>query len=823
MQTLVTMKELGDSLKRVPFYPALDFLTVEEDGLAVGVSGKAAYGYCLSGVDYHLFENPEIESFFRETRKFLIQLPEGVTLSLLRRKSSGDDELLEKYEGLIKQESGLSREVVKRKIFTFRRGRFLKKEVFLFLSYSDDKEKKGKADYKQSHEAVKRILLSAESMLLSGLGSLGISAARLTRQEAISEYYRKLNPSLSEIVRYEDVFKEEPASFPRFETLRSRLLLHPPRMDHDSIYLDGFYHAISNLRMLPNEVDFKMLASFDSHLPDESEWVISARKLDQEREKSRLRVKANFARANAFFRISEDHFAREKASQYEGFLREMAERNEAVFQISMSVLVKSKEESALRQKKEQVLSAFPKLGGAVGVFDHFEHDLLFLTHLPLQTDQNQMKFPVLTDALSFLLPLHSNWKGSPHPEILLKTKDDEGLALDLFDPLLPAKHALMVGSTGSGKSFTVNYLLTHFLIGNPKNHAVVIDVGGSYKKLARIFGGSYLEIDCSEEYALNPFPEKRKLFPKPLEFDSDLLAFLTTLLEKMVTENEKLTSGDLRILERAILASYKTFPDDKSPLLQDVQNILKNFTFSDEEDQKRAYHFSKNLSIWTEGRFGKLLNRYGSLSLDSRFLVFDLAKLSHHPELQSILFFVIRSAISRKLDDTSLRKMIVIDEGWRFFNDEVGSRLIEELYRTARKTNGLVLSISQSPEDFLESRASTAILANSYVKYILKLQKDHELLSKFGLNPNEIKACEGLEMKPGQFSELFIKFFHHSVSAKIEPSPLDYWIATTDPEDLIQEEMVRAEERDLSELERLILLSERYPRGMRWKKEPLHE
>jgi len=32
--------------------------------------------------------------------------------------------------------------------------------------------------------------------------------------------------------------------------------------------------------------------------------------------------------------------------------------------------------------------------------------------------------------------------------------------------------------------------------------------------------------------------------------------------------------------------------------------------------------------------------------------------------------------------------MIVIDEGWRFFNDEVGSRLIENLYRTARKMNG---------------------------------------------------------------------------------------------------------------------------------------
>ena len=176
---------------------------------------------------------------------------------------------------------------------------------------------------------------------------------------------------------------------------------------------------------------------------------------------------------------------------------------------------------------------------------------------------------------------------------------------------------------------------------------------------------------------------------------------------------------------------------------------------------------------------------------------------------------MIRAALSRKLDDLSLKKMIVVDEGWRFFNDEVGSRLIEELYRTARKTNGLILSISQSPEDFLESKASTAILANSYVKYVLKLQKGHELLGRFDLNPNEIQACRELEVRPGLFSEVFIKFFNQSVIAKIEPSPLDYWIATTDPDDFLEEERTRFSEGQVSDLEILEKLAERHPCGMR--------
>ncbi|MBI4970237.1 MAG: ATP-binding protein [Candidatus Omnitrophica bacterium] len=335
---------------------------------------------------------------------------------------------------------------------------------------------------------------------------------------------------------------------------------------------------------------------------------------------------------------------------------------------------------------------------------------------------------------------------------------------------------------------------------------MILDMGGSYRKLARIFKGSYLEIECSEEYAINLFPKKER-------FDSEFLAFLSTLLEKMVMEEKKLSQNDLRILERAVIKVYEPLSPDRSPLLQDVEKILKNYFLGDEEDRKRAYHFSKNLSIWTEGRFGEILNRPGKLSLDDRLIVFDLGKLTQHPELQSILFFVIRSSLSKKLHDTSLRKMIVIDEGWRFFNDEVGSRLIEELYRTARKSNGLVMSISQSPEDFLESEASTAILANSYVKYILKLQKGHELLSKLDLGENEIKAVRELEIRPGIFSEMFIKFLEHGVIAKLEPSGLDYWISTTDPEDFLEEEKLRRQFPGKEDLEILEALALRFPNG----------
>jgi conjugal transfer ATP-binding protein TraC len=347
----------------------------------------------------------------------------------------------------------------------------------------------------------------------------------------------------------------------------------------------------------------------------------------------------------------------------------------------------------------------------------------------------------------------------------------------------------------------------------------VIDVGGSYHKLAHLFGGAYLEVECSERYALNPFPRKSILFKEKGTFDPDLIAFLTGLLERMVAGKIKLTPVEARILERSVIEAYVPLSEGEAPLLSDIRRVLSDYGFGDEDDRARGYQFSKELAIWTEGRFGRLLDRPGTLDLENRFLVFDLSKLTHHPELQSILFFVIRGALTRKLEDVSLKKIFVIDEGWRFFDDEAGSLLIQELYRTARKYNGLVLSISQSPEDFIRSKAATAILANSYVKYALKLQKSHDILTEFEFNENETKAVRELETRPGEYAEVFIKFFDRSVIARVEPTSLEYWIATTSPEDTVTEARERLAHPDWDELKLLRELSKKYPygRGMKGK------
>ena len=53
-------------------------------------------------------------------------------------------------------------------------------------------------------------------------------------------------------------------------------------------------------------------------------------------------------------------------------------------------------------------------------------------------------------------------------------------------------HTLILGATGAGKSFTLNFLLVQSLQYQPR--VLILDLGGSYRWLTRFLGGGYLEL-----------------------------------------------------------------------------------------------------------------------------------------------------------------------------------------------------------------------------------------------------------------------------------------------------------------------------------------
>ena len=100
-------------------------------------------------------------------------------------------------------------------------------------------------------------------------------------------------------------------------------------------------------------------------------------------------------------------------------------------------------------------------------------------------------------------------------------------------------HTLILGFTGSGKSFLTNFLVTNLQKYLP--YTFIFDLGGSYENLTRLFGGSYLKIGIeSKSCTINPFS-----LPPTKENLHFLYAFVRVLLE---SSGYTLTSSDERDL-----------------------------------------------------------------------------------------------------------------------------------------------------------------------------------------------------------------------------------------------------------------------------------
>ena len=114
---------------------------------------------------------------------------------------------------------------------------------------------------------------------------------------------------------------------------------------------------------------------------------------------------------------------------------------------------------------------------------------------------------VSAGAVACMAPIFGPPSGSPRSAHLrrdalaiLETQWRTPYYYDLFHG--DVGHTLILGATGAGKSFTLNFLLVQALQYDPR--VLILDLGGSYRWLTRFLGGGYLELSPD-----NPDGERR--------------------------------------------------------------------------------------------------------------------------------------------------------------------------------------------------------------------------------------------------------------------------------------------------------------------------
>jgi hypothetical protein len=555
-------------------------------------------------------------------------------------------------------------------------------------------------------------------------------------------------------------------------------------------------------------------------IPMEMTVVANVRALPTDRVKDDLR---KLYRRYTSGIIANDPEMQERAAEVDVLLRELETTSGQMASIELYVVLSDKTVQGLSKKISVVTSAAKSRADMTLRQEKAALHLAWRAAMPgwCYVGTTDRDFKIMTKNAADLAPLLGPPASSENPLFFVKAPYATLCGIDIFDPRLPAGHGLTVGSTGSGKSFTMSLLLLSAMAKRPL--VFIIDKGGSYRKLCNLLGGSY--IDLSGDVAFNPL-EGRSSWKERVGIISLMLQ--TMIGEDGVGREEKV------IIERLVTEVYQSFDRegiDREPTLSDAYRILRSQRLydPDTEDLERAQrqvllHLAKWTRVGSKGSsfYSKMLdNPSTTVSVeDSDFIVFDLQGVEQYPDVMQVIFLYLTDIVQRRIvNERSRQKILVFDEAWALLAGEDSANFMAELYRTMRKFNCAVWAITQDISDIENSPVAGAIMTNTY-RYIVLRQINERAVQAIerilNLNETEKQVVSLLDQKKGYYSEIFLKQMGIGASkAVIIPSPMEYWMATTDPND--NREMTEMLKKYRLE-EALKELAREYPHGVSQRK-----
>jgi type IV secretion system protein VirB4 len=442
---------------------------------------------------------------------------------------------------------------------------------------------------------------------------------------------------------------------------------------------------------------------------------------------------------------------------------------------TLTAVIYDRDRAVVDRTVQEVYKTFAAHDG--GVFEE-SYNLLNSYYAALPGGQaHNLRRLLLTNAnaadLAFIFSLSQGEVRNAHLEdeylALLETEHRTLYYLNLH--VQDVAHSLVLGKTGSGKSFLLNFLATSAQ--KYGGYTFFFDLGGSFRGITQLFGGTYLKIGVGESadpmaparVRINPFSLSST--PENLEF---LASFLRVLLEG---QDYALTVPDERELVTMLRTVYDLDPETRT--LRNFANLLPR-------------HLSERLHRWVhgepDGQYAFLFdNAEDTLEL-SRFLCVDFEGLDRYPQLvEPLLFYLLHRANAVIYDPalTAKLKVFFIDEAWRFFKHPAIARYIVEALKTWRKKNAAIVLSTQSVDDLVKSELLEVLVESCGTKILLANPSLNEELYRDVLKLPEAQVEMIKALRPK--GQLLLSKPTHTKVLNLDVDPRSYWLYTNDPKD----------------------------------------
>lgn len=360
-------------------------------------------------------------------------------------------------------------------------------------------------------------------------------------------------------------------------------------------------------------------------------------------------------------------------------------------------------------------------------------------------------------------------------------------------------NGVILGTPGSGKSFTAKREMINVIL-NTDDDIYIIDPEREYLPLAQLLGGEVVKIAAGGTTYLNPMDmdinygndDETKTDPIAMKCD-----FIGGLCETMSGDKRALSATQKSIVDRCVRILYQPYLDHMKELQKTNSHITCDMKAS--PTLKDFYEMLLSQPEYEAQSLALSLERFCIGSLDTfahhtnvqrnkRFIVYDIKDIGDGMKelgLQVCLNAVWNQIIENK--KINRYTWFYLDEFYLLTQTYSSASFLQQVYKRARKWQGIPTGITQNVGDLLASPQACAILNNC--DFILMLNQSPidkmQLAQMLNISPTQLSYITNSD--PGQG----LIYTGKSIVPFIDKFPTDtklYKVMTTKPDDLKEQE-----------------------------------
>jgi len=770
----------------------------EEEGLVVLCDGSFRKYISCKGINALLFDEADREMMARTFANFANSCDSDIQI-IIKSRNLSVDEYLSRYQILLKTDNDYLKWYADYTDKWFRRVQDVtfvpEREFYIVISYHPPDCKTGKMwngrRSIQKHEEYLESLNRYVKTACEQLRSSNLKPAILSRKETRNLIYSDLNPSLYE----KD--PDAPPSRPNVSEA-STLAGSAMKISDEHLWLDGKFIGTQYMFATPHETWMGWLVDL---LTLSVEYTLSffIHQCDQDRVRKELKFKYRIGHVASTQLATPDLEGLESTRSAAAAIQEFLRSSNKAFDVSLYISTFADSQEHLAQNMDEIRRVFKNRGAQMDRGQMLQLDLWQST-LSVGVDKMATIHRVMSPIVGTMWPFFTASCGTPDGVPF-------GFALASREPVLlnpffrgqgkDANNMFVVGTTGAGKSFAVSMLILRLLPLGTRFVLIdkTVDKFGAYRFITELLGPelcAYVDLGPSSGYILNPFdlgPED-----KPGEPSADKVSSLLALLDLMLAPEgkEELSVEEKSLLDGLIKVAYMDASfRGVTPTMTDLAKVTAQAA-ADEVDplqRDRLQQFARGLSLFTRsGAFGGLVDGQTNIDTEKLFIVFDTREVNE-ARLERIAVFILADFIRRKAADSKARGQrfaAIIDEAATLMRFKAGARLLDDLSRRARHYGMMLVSITQQLKDFFrQAEQADSVVKNSHMKILLRQDpSDLKMLKEtLRLTDAETVAIEQFsrdeEKRKDSQCLLIVGAVHGTI--RLVPSPMDYWICTSEP------------------------------------------